>query len=485
MLGLTVACARCHDHKFDPIPTEDYYALAGIFTSTEVMEQRYMLGQQRKMEQLIGLGVNGDTLDAAYEKFWRERPALKKAKDQAAAVLETLEKADEAAFAKLLESHVENIASEARDLQLPMEQRIRAQKEKVAAYSEKLDHPPAIPPRAMISKDVDQPADESIRRAGQFDRLGDKVPRGFLRVIGDSGESLSEHSSGRIELARWLTDMESGAGPLTARVWANRIWHHLIGQGLVRTVDNFGVTGEPPTHPDLLDYLASRLVESGWSTKSVIREIVLSKTFAMSSEYQERGGLVDPGNHWLWRANRRRMDPESMREAMLFAAGKLDLTPMDSSVWYLGDQATAVGANTNRRRTDFPNRSVYLPVIRNDLPEVFEVFDFTDPHITTGARPKTTVPTQGLFMLNDRRVMDLAESAAKRALSIPIERRLDLTVEHILNRGPSSVERKQLLAFLSTSQDQLHQENEEEIELKSWTMLCHAMFSTSRFHFLE
>ena len=487
VLGLTIGCARCHDHKFEPIPTQDYYAMAGIFTSTQVMEQRYMLGQQRKMEQLIGLGADGHTLDAAYEKYWRERSAIKKSREKAEEVLKTLKEGDKGEITKLLESDAESksIAPEVRNLELSQKARIQAQEGKVKALSDIFNHPPPIPPRAMVPVDLSEPVDESIRRAGQFDRLGEKVPRGFLRVVGGGQQTLPDKSSGRVELAHWLTDLEQGAGALTARVIANRIWYYLIGQGLVRTVDNFGVTGESPSHPELLDYLAIRLVESGWSIKSLIREIVLSRTFALSSQYQESAFQMDPENRYLWRANRQRIDPEGMRDAMLSAAGKLDLTPMDSSVWYLDDQATAVGANKNRRRTDFPNRSVYLPVIRNDLPEVFEVFDFTDPHMTTGARPRTTVATQGLFMLNDSMVMDLAKETAQHALSYSGEDRLGYVFESICSREPSSHERKQLSDYLTITQGQLSRDQVEDAGLQSWSMLCHAIFSLSRFQFLE
>ena len=194
---------------------------------------------------------------------------------------------------------------------------------------------------------------------------------------------------------------------------------------------------------------------------------------------------IDPENRYLWRANRQRIDPEVMRDAMLNAAGKLDLNPMNSSVWYLGDQATAVGANKNRRRTDFPNRSVYLPVIRNDLPEVFDVFDFTDPHMTTGSRPRTTVATQGLFMLNDSMVMDLAKETAQIALSGTSEDPLGNVFESICNRAPGSDEREQLLNYLTMTQERLTQDQVEDAKLRSWSMLCHAIFSLSRFQFLE
>ncbi len=485
VLGLTIGCARCHDHKFEPIPTRDYYAMAGIFTSTRVMEQRYMLGQQRKMEQLVGLGMDGDSLDGAYEKYWRERPSLKKNKEQAERALKLLEENDDAEFSKLIESSAASIASIAQDKNKPVMERIRAQKAKVEALTRDFNQTPPIPPRAMIPMDVEKPADESIRRAGQFDRMGEKVPRGFLRVLDKKKPSLPENQSGRMELARWLTDTKTGAGTLTARVMANRVWYHLIGQGLVKTVDNFGLTGEAPSHPELLDYLADQLIRSGWSIKSLIREIVLSQTFAMSSQYRESAHLIDPENRLLWRANRRRIDPESLRDAMLFAANQLNPTPMDSSVWYLGDQATAVGANKNRRRTDFPNRSVYLPVIRNDLPELFEVFDFTDPHITTGFRPRTTVATQGLFMLNDSMVMDLAEETARRVLTLPRQDRLEHAFEAICHREPDPSERSKLSTFLTQTQRQLTLEKSDHVEFKSWALLCHALFSSSQFHFLE
>ncbi len=232
-----------------------------------------------------------------------------------------------------------------------------------------------------------------------------------------AGAEIPPGQSGRLQLGGWLTDVDQGAGRLAARVLANRIWHHLMGSGLVRTVDNFGRTGEAPSHPELLDHLASELIDSGWSVKSLVRQVVLSRTFTMSSRHDQAAHALDPENRLLWRAHRRRLDPESLRDAMLLAAGRLDLAPLDSSVSYLGDQATAVGENKVRRRTDFPCRSVYLPVIRNDLPELFDVFDFADAHATTGMRPQTMVATQGLFLLNDDLVMDASAAAARRLLS--------------------------------------------------------------------
>ncbi len=489
ILGQTLGCARCHDHKFDPVPTADYYALAGILTSTQVMERRYMLGEQRVMEQLVGLGSDGDQLDAAYEKYWRERPQLQEQQKQAKSALDLLEKGDAGAFAAFAAKHADAVAEGITDSARTAEQRIEAQKAFVATLETAIAKPPEIPPRAMIPGDAETPADESIRLAGQFDRHGEKVPRGFLRVVSEKAAEIPAEHSGRLELAHWLTDIDVGAGQLTARVLANRIWYHMIGRGIVRTVDNFGRTGEMPSHPELLDHLASELIDSKWSVKSLVRQIALSRTFRMSSHHDETAHAIDPENRLLWRAHRRRLDPESLRDAMLSAAGNLDLKPMDSTVSYLGDQATAVGDNPNRRRTDFPCRSVYLPVIRNDLPELFDVFDFADPHATTGMRSQTMVATQGLFMLNDVSVMDAAEATARRMLAtdstLGPEARLDLLFELVLTARPADEEHQELLAFVTETQKRIEENGDKDAEVRAWSMVCQALFASSRFQVLE
>lgn len=491
LLGQTLGCARCHDHKFDPVPTADYYALAGIFASTRVMEQRYMLGEQRVMEQLVGLGDDGADLDEAYEKYWRERTKLGERKGNAEAVLLALQQDDTAALAELLEKHADGIADGAKDSAVANDQRIVAQQSLVDELTKAWNEPPGIPPRAMIATDHETPADEAIRVAGQFDNRGEVVRRGVLQVLCDGDDSAVEASdSGRIALAKWLTDGDQRSGQLVARVLANRVWHHLIGRGLVRTVDNFGRTGEPPTHPELLDHLAKGLIDHDWSVKSLVRQIVLSRTFRLSSGHVSVNHDADPENQWLWRSNRRRMDPESFRDAMLAVADSLQWAPMDSTVDYLGDQATAVGPNSVRRRTDFPCRSVYLPVIRNDLPELFEIFDFADPHTTTGMRPNTTVPTQGLFMLNDEMVMDAARATALRIVrdcpSGDVEAQISRMYELILNVPPSVPPSEAEVRVMADALARFRQRFEsEQAELSSLALACHALFASSRFQFLE
>jgi hypothetical protein len=490
VLGQTLGCARCHDHKFDPIPTADYYALAGIFASTSVLEKRHMLNEQRVMERLEGLGEKGQALDDAYELFWREQPELKKRSSHATAFLNALQTGHCEELAALQENNREGIAPGALDSTKALEARIQAQKGIVDSLKGTIDNSPKIPPRAMTPRDSEEPQDESIRIAGQFDQLGEKVARGGLQVLTDQSPfSVAGRTSGRLEFAHWLTRPENRASHLVARVQANRIWHHLMGVGIVRTVDNFGRTGEAPTHPELLDYLASEFIHSGWSLKSLVRKIVLSETFARSSNFDSANHALDPDNHFWWRGHRRRHDPESFRDSMLSVAGQLDLKPVDSTVGYLGDQATAVGANKNRRRTDFLCRSIYLPIIRNDLPEVFQAFDFADPQSTTGARPKTIVPTQGLFMLNDAMVMDASEAMAKRILAegtaTDTDSKIDRMVALVLNAIPTENERKNLSGFLADTAQGLNTGSTEERELRALTLACHALFASSRFQTME
>ncbi len=489
VLAQTLGCARCHDHKFDPVPTTDYYALAGIFTSTQVMQRRHMLNQQRQMERLVGLQADGDELNSAYETYWREQPKRKEREKQAQSALALVEKGDDESLQELAEKNEDAVAPGAADISRPKEERVAAQKELLAQVQSGLANPPKIPPRAMIPSDVDKPADEAVRLAGQFNRLGEQVPRGFLRVISDVPAAIPAGQSGRIELAQWLTDAEHGAGQLAARVHANRVWHHLIGRGLVRTVDNFGRTGEAASHPELLDYLAGQLIESGWSLKHLARQIVLSRTFALSSRRDEQGDAIDPENRLLWRGTRRRLEPEALRDAMLSAAGQLDLAPRESTVAYLGDQATAVGENKNRRRTDFPCRSVYLPVIRNDLPELFDVFDFANPHASTGMRPQTMVATQGLFLLNDGSVMAAAEATARRLLadhaSASDDDLVDVLFALLLNSSPSEDERAEINAFVRQTKSRIAADGGQDADLQAWSRACQALFASSRFQILD
>ena len=255
-----------------------------------------------------------------------------------------------------------------------------------------------------------------------------------------------------------------------------------MGRGLVSTVDNFGRTGQEPSHPELLDYLARRLIRDGWSTKKLIREIVLTQTFAQSSKRTLRNEEIDPENRWYWRAFVRRLDPEALRDAILASAGELDLGRVDSTVAYLGDQATAVGANKVRRRTDFPNRSVFLPVIRNDLPELFEAFDFADPHIATGARPQTLVPSQALFLMNDEAVIASAGKLVDRLGALEDGQLLDEQIGALAQLTGVSLD--------DEARQAMHQfvgqvESSGATRAAALKQLAHALFCSSQFQFID
>jgi hypothetical protein len=491
VLGQTLGCARCHDHKFDPFPTADYYAMAGIFTSTQVMQQRYMLGEQRVMERLVGLGADGETLNLAYEQYWRDRPSLQQKLQKAEATLKLLEAADWAAIAQRLSEDSASFAQTAADPEKTVTERLAAQQQHVSELKNLFENPPPIPPRAMMPADREMPADEFIRLAGRHADRGTQVPRGFAHVLLDQEPpALPADSSGRIQFSTWLTDPQTRAGMLAARVQANRIWHHLLGMGLVTSVDNFGRTGEQPSHPQLLDYLARRLLDNGWSQRELIREIVLTRTFGLNSRTSD--GVLeqqDPANRLFARGRRRRLDAESLRDSVLLASGQLDRQPVQSTVSYLGDQATAVGSNPVRRKTDYLCRSIYLPVIRNDLPEIFEVFDFANPHLSTGARTGTSVPAQGLYFLNDVMVMDAAENAARSLLleyPTSIDQQLIVhAFRRITGTDPTTQEEIAMQQFLEITRCELTASGAENSRLKALGHLCHAVFGSSRFQYLD
>jgi hypothetical protein len=258
--------------------------------------------------------------------------------------------------------------------------------------------------------------DTEIRIRGEAEQLGPVAPRGFLSVVHWSDQpKISDGHSGRLELANWLTDAKN---PLTPRVMVNRVWRHLFGQGLVKSVDNFGVKGDLPSHPELLDHLAAQFQRDGWSVKRLVRAIVLSRAYQLSAEGLPENLAIDPGNRLLWRHNPRRLDAEEIRDATLAAAGNLDRSrPEGSPAQELrvtelrnnGPEArrleTLIAADTRR--------SVYLPLLRGITPRALEVFDFAEQGMVAGNRDTTTVATQALYFLNDpfvrRQALKLAE----------------------------------------------------------------------------
>ena len=363
-LGLTVACARCHDHKFDPIPTEDYYALAGVFASTDYWEYP-------------------DAPKDVIEAFDRGQAAVKVKAGEVDAFL---------AISAFRGFYALPVKGSEKSLPKALKGRLKALRDELAASKAKAPKPyPVVHSLAEGKK----PANLRVLIRGNPQTPGDEARRRFLTALSTVEPAEFRQGSGRLELAREVTRADN---PLTARVIVNRVWEHHFGRGLVATPSNFGTLGEPPSHPELLDHLAGRLLEIGWSLKALHREILLSAAYRASSRLDPADHDRDAENIYLWRMNRRRLEVEPWRDAMLAVSGELDDT--------LGGPSVDLGSIGNRRRT------VYASVSRHDLNALLRLFDFPDPNITCDRRAVTSVPLQQLFVLNSEFMVRQAKALA-------------------------------------------------------------------------
>jgi hypothetical protein len=330
------------------------------------------------------------------------------------------------------------------------------------------------PAREMVNSAVEKakPTDLKIHIRGSIDNLGVIAPRGVLQVANYGPvPEMPTNSSGRLELANWIVDPEN---PLTSRVMVNRVWHWLIGAGLVRTVDNFGTTGESPSHPELLDHLAVQFVQQGWSVKKLIRTIVLSRTYRLSAASGEQ--QEDPENRLLAHMNRRRLDAESLRDTMLSVGGTLEFEMGGPT--FPASLKTDIGF-----RFQAPRRSVYVPVFRCSLPELFEVFDFANPSMVTGRRDVSTVAPQALYMMNHAFVRTQGRLTAERLLSesqLTTANRIDHAYLLILGRNATEVEISLSQQFLKSATD-----TTEKGEADAWTQMVQALFSTIEFRYIR
>jgi hypothetical protein len=343
-------------------------------------------------------------------------------------------------------------------------------------------------PRAMGVRDGANIADLAIHIRGSHWTLGETVPRRFLRAIaGEQQAPLPEKSSGRLELARWLTEKNH---PLTSRVMVNRIWRWHFGRGIVPSTDNFGRLGEPPTNQPLLDWLAVRFVESGWSVKDMHRLIMLSSTYQMSSEYDARSAEADPENTLLWRMNRRRLEAEEIRDAITAVAGNLQFVAGGSIMNYKDRQYVA---NTSRRGDidyDRTIRAVYIPVVRSSMYDVFRAFDLPDPSTPNGDRDSTVVAPQALFMMNSSLVLKHSRSLAESLLgdgAIDDAGRIRVAYERALARPPSARETDQALTFIARVEKALadRQDEGEERRALAWQSFCKALIASNEFIYLN
>ena len=353
----------------------------------------------------------------------------------------------------------------------------------------------AGPKRPMFMSVKEEGAgDVPIHVRGSAQNLGALAPRGFLQVATyGKPPVIPAQQSGRLQLGEWIASREN---PLTARVMANRVWHWLFGAGLVGSTDNFGTTGDAPTHPELLDYLAVRFMDEGWSVKRLVREVMLSRTYQLRSDgvMESRSDApqhsstpalqrpipaftADPENKLLWHANRRRLDAESIRDTLLLVSGQLQLD--------VGGPLLKPGtaADYNYKHAD-TRRSVYAPVLRNSLPELFEAFDFADPSLVMGRRSASTVAPQALFMLNNPFVMEQAQHAAKRLLVLPgldDRARIAQATRLALGRAPTDGETQLALKFLPADSASADAKKTEA----AWAQFYQALFASMDFRYVN
>ena len=358
LMGLTVSCARCHDHKYDPISTVEYYGLYGVFASSD-------------------------------------------------------EPGDE--------------------------------------------------PGALRLVDKQKPVDAYVFERGNPSQRGSLAPRKFLATVSRDEPASLTHGSGRLDLAEAIANREN---PLTARVWVNRVWRHLFGEGLVSTPSDFGTRSEPPVHQELLDWLAWDFVEHGWSTKRLIRQIVLSRTYRQSSELSPAGELVDPENRLWRRANRRRLDLEALRDSILFASGQIDLT--------VGGPAVKL--------TDPPfptRRTLYGKIERQNLPPFYRTFDFASPDAHAPKRYETTAPLQGLYMLNSPFMIEQAQALAERIgrEEISLKEQAARGYRFVFARRPSPEEAAAGETFLAAGK------GPEQFDRLS--QFAQALLMTNEFYFID
>jgi hypothetical protein len=556
-LGLTVSCARCHDHKFDPIPTQDYYSLAGIFQSCRLAnvplvpaadvqlyqealkrareldaafkafvrteraavnevqageiarymqavrkyqarhlaEPKWSVAQQAKQDELHAATLerwvkylSGNPKVAALSA-WRElpQPQMEAGKDEAVVTAaESFQKFVQATLVEKAKGKVDNdknallqalfgdnglftINDQELKGRLPADKKQRFEQMEQELVKLRKEAPEKISARFPIAHALSEagPTDMKVFVRGNPAKLGELAPRRFLRILAGDNPALFSKGSGRLELAEAIASKDN---PLTARVLVNRVWQQHFGRGLVATPSNFGHLGARPTHPELLDYLACRFVESGWSVKALHRDIMLSATYQLSSDADEHNLSTDGDNHHLWRMNRRRLDIEAWRDSILTVSGKLERT--------LGGASVDLGGAGNRRRT------VYSKVSRHELNALLRLFDFPDANISSEKRTDTTVPQQQLFVLNSPFVVEQARALAARVQAEAQDDEARVQRAYVLAYGRPAAEGEiqRTLAFL---QGEDSAADKARNKLTRWERFTQALLGSNEFLYID
>ena len=469
-LGLTLGCARCHDHKFDPIETADYYALAGIFKSTLTMRKYNKVAEWH--ENLLPSAA----ATAMKAEFDAKVAAKKSAISQFTATADKLARRKLAAESKTKHPQkLETLYPEATKAKL------KKLRDELSAF-EKAG--PDLPSAMGVTEN--KVTDIAIHVRGNPIKLGAIVPRGTPAVIrGPRIQKFTDRESGRRQLAEWLVDPRH---PLTARVFVNRVWRWHFGKGLVRTTDNFGLLGEAPSHPELLDWLAHRFITDGWSIKSLHRLILMSNTYQQASTPSTELVSHDPENRLFGRAEVRRLESEAVRDALLTISGQLDFT-MGGSLLKIKNRAYFFDHTSKDLTTyDSLRRSIYLPVVRNNVFDMFQLLDFPDPAVSNSNRSTTVVASQALLMLNSDFVMLAAKDFADRLLTESSDENQRLSQLYVIafGREPTADERQADRVFLAKmAQSQSTKPDSDKRRRQVWATLCHVVLASNEFMYVK
>jgi hypothetical protein len=462
-LGLTVACARCHDHKFDPIPQADYYALAGVFRSTQAFAGTIPVVQNNNPGTLLPLPKDCGL----------------------PAGIEPLSAGDRVRLEKQIAGHREKLQSLRKKGRLATLEGVQTRLRMNTLEAKLPRYEADGTPKLLVAgvRDKTRPADSPLYVRGEVEKPGQVVPRGFVQVVHRGPAPTLTKGSGRLELARWIASKDN---PLTARVYVNRVWAHLFSRGLVFTPDNFGASGEKPSHPELLDHLAATFVEDGWSTKKLVRRLVLSRAYRLASTTDAKNFEADPDNALVWRMSPRRLEAEAIRDAMLFTAGKLDLTPPVGSMVATYGEGYAAGAILGVQPDQRSNqRSVFLPVLRGSTIESLALFDGVDGGAVVGQRAETVIPAQSHYLLNSPHVLKLAQAAAIRLAAGQRggEERVRLAYLGWFGRPATKAEVEAALKFIDGYQERgvKAKKTKRVAEYDAWTAFCQALWASGEF----
>ena len=412
-LGMTLSCARCHDHKFDPFSQQDYYGVAGVFNNTRNMDGLYRgnnnTGYLGDYEYL----VTEETEDLYKKKKIKEWFLLCDIKNLEAQI-------------ESIKTWNKRVTEQQLDRELGRRQKEldKAKAELSDEYLKYLEHLQPV----MSVKDKEKMTEVKLAIRGEVNNLGDEVPRRLPEIFSDRPNLNFDNTSGRYELAEWITHKTN---PLTYRVHVNRVWRHLFGKGILDSFDNFGILGGEPTNLKLMNYLSTKFVTGRLSNKRLIKTIVMSNAYRRSSNFDKNNYEIDPDNVYFWRMNEKRLEAEQIRDSLLFVSGKLDGSHKNISDFQTDIRRPS--KELSRYIASTTARSIYIPSLRDNKIEVLDIFDRPDNSLLNAERSVTTVSTQALFLMNNPKIIALAKEQADKLLER--NKKMGKTMPKILYRN--------------------------------------------------